>query len=208
MGAWTVPCALPHAENALMESINTPMTQAHTPTAFKAKLHRPVHSGGEQIWAFVVLPKNVSETLPRRGRCTVVGTLNGCPFQSLLEPDGQLSHWLKIDSLLLEASATDFGDTVSLTIAPAAEEPEPDIPSELQQALHDAPAAWQVWQSTSIIARLDWIHWIESAKQAKTRAKRIADACDMLAQGKRRVCCFDTSGYYSKALSAPKSIDE
>ncbi|MFZ1892191.1 MAG: DUF1905 domain-containing protein, partial [Formosimonas sp.] len=62
------------------------MKPAPTSTRFKAQLLRPVHSSGEQIWAFVVLPKNVSETLPRRGRCTVVGTLNGCPFQSLLEP--------------------------------------------------------------------------------------------------------------------------
>ena len=55
------------------------------------------------------------------------------------------------------------------------------------------------------IARLDWIHWITSAKQLKTRAKRIGDACDMLASGKKRVCCFDQSGYYSKVLQGARS---
>jgi hypothetical protein len=49
------------------------------------------------------------------------------------------------------------------------------------------------------------VHWIESAKQAKTRAKRVEGACDMLAKGKRRVCCFDPSGYYSKAFAAPQA---
>ncbi len=42
--------------------------------------------------------------------------------------------------------------------------------------------------------RIDWIHWIESARQARTLLKRMADAGDMLASGKKRVCCFDPSG--------------
>jgi hypothetical protein len=29
----------------------------------------------------------------------------------------------------------------------------------------------------------------------------------MLAAGKRRVCCFDPSGYYSKALAAPEAAE-
>ncbi|MGH7939374.1 MAG: YdeI/OmpD-associated family protein, partial [Bryobacteraceae bacterium] len=54
------------------------------------------------------------------------------------------------------------------------------------------------------IARRDWIHWIISAKQAETRTRRIKNACSMLAAGKRRPCCFDRSGFYSKSLNAPK----
>jgi len=57
-----------------------------------------------------------------------------------------------------------------------------------------SPPARATWEATTTIARIDWIHWIESAKQAKTRASRIADAADMLASGKKRVCCFDPSG--------------
>jgi hypothetical protein len=54
---------------------------------------------------------------------------------------------------------------------------------------------------------VDWIHWITSARQPATRSKRIADACDMLASGKRRVCCFDSSGHYSKTFAAPEAAD-
>jgi hypothetical protein len=32
-------------------------------------------------------------------------------------------------------------------------------------------------------------------------------ACAMLASGKKRVCCFDPSGYYSKSLNAPEAAD-
>src|SRR5690606_30861869 len=101
----------------------------------KAKLLRPVKSGKEDSWAFLVLPKSASEKLPRRGRTTVEGTINGHPFQATLEPDGKLSHWLKIGKALREASGAKVGDTVTLEIAPVAKEPEPKLPRDFQEAL-------------------------------------------------------------------------
>lgn len=130
--------------------------------------------------------------------------IGGINFQATLEPDGQLSHWLKIDENIYTAAGATIGDVISLKIAPVEQEPEPKAPSDLMNALVAAPAAFSTWQATTTLARLDWIHWITTAKQAKTRAQRISNACDMLASGKKRVCCFDPSGYYSKALSTPK----
>lgn len=100
-----------------------------------------------------------------------------------------------------------MGDIVTFEIRSVDQEPEPEVPSDLQEALAAAPEARAVWDDTTTVARLDWIHWITSAKQSTTRAKRIGDACAMLASGKRRVCCFDPSGYYSKAFSAPEAED-
>jgi hypothetical protein len=170
-------------------------------------LLRPAQSEGETPWAFVVLPKDASAKLPRRGRTTVKGTINGQGFQATLEPDGQLSHWLRIDKALLESAGLNMGDVASFEISSLEQEPDPEAPPDLVKALVAAPAARSVWRETTAIARLDWIHWITSAKQPKTRAKRVADACDMLASGKRRVCCFDPSGYYSKAFKAPEAAD-
>jgi hypothetical protein len=67
------------------------------------------------------------------------------------------------------------------------------------------PKARALWSDITPNARRDWIHWITSAKQAETRVRRIKNACSMLAAGKRRVCCFDRSGFYSKSMSAPKA---
>lgn len=171
---------------------------------FKTKLRRPATlSGSDSPWAFIVLPKSESDKLPRRGRTTIEGTINGCFFQVTLEPDGQLSHWLRVGKELLETTGASIGDNVTLEIMPVENEPEPDIPPDFEKALAAVPEARAAWEDTTTIARLDWIHWITTAKQAKTRAQRIDKACDMLASGKRRVCCFDPSGYYSKALSAP-----
>ncbi len=137
----------------------------------------------------------------------MAGTINGYAFQATLDPDGQLSHWLKISDKLIKASRVHIGDTAAFEIASVAEEPEPEVPSDLHEALSASPPARAVWNETTTIARLDWIHWITSAKQPKTRTKRVSDACEMLASGKQRVCCFDPSGFYSKALSAPKIAD-
>jgi hypothetical protein len=182
------------------------MAKTHTST-FKIKLLRTAESGKDDSLAFLVLPKTVSDKLPRRGRTSVEGTINGHPFQATLDPDGRLSHWLKVSKELREAASANVGDMVIVQISPTDQEPEPTLPDDLQEALAASAAAKAVWEDTTTIARLDWIHWIESAKQAKTRKSRVDNACDMLAAGKKRVCCFDQSGYYSKSLSAPKAAD-
>lgn len=82
-----------------------------TKSRFTTRVLRPKEFGEGTPWGFAILPKDASAKLPRRGRTTVDGTING----------------------------------------------------------------------------------------------RINDACDMLASGKKRVCCFDPSGYYSKAFMAPQA---
>lgn len=182
------------------------MTKTPSKIRFKAKLFRPAESEKAGSWTFLILPKNASAKLPSRGITTIQGTINGFPFQATLEPDGRKSHWLKVDRKLRETAGAEVGDVVTLKIAPAAEEPEPTVPADLRKALAAAaPKARALWSDITPNARRDWVHWITSAKQPETRSRRIKNACSMLAAGKRRVCCFDRSGFYSKSLSAPKA---
>ncbi len=182
------------------------MTKSDSST-FETRLLRPAKPGKDASWNFIVLPMAVSERLPRRGRSSVLGTINGYPFQATLDPDGQLGHWLKVGKELREAACVEVGAMVAVQISPASPEPEPEPPDDLQKALASAPAAKAVWDDTTTIARIDWIHWIDSAKHVKTRKRRVQSACDMLASGNKRVCCFDQSGFYSKSLSAPQAAE-
>jgi len=172
---------------------------------FKAKLFRRAESEKAGSWTFLVLPKAASAKLPSRGMTAIEGTINGFAFQAMLEPDGQNSHWLKLDRKLSEGARAEAGDIVTLEITPAGEELEPEVPADLRKALAATPKARALWSDITPIARRDWIHWIISAKQPETRARRIKNACSMLAAGKRRVCCFDRSGFYSKSMSAPEA---
>ena len=81
------------------------------------------------------------------------------------------------------------------------------LPTDLRKALAATPTAKAQWRDLTPIARRDFISWIDSAKQAKTRTRRIERACSMLAAGKRRPCCYTIVSFnLFKALAAtPKA---
>jgi Bacteriocin-protection, YdeI or OmpD-Associated/Domain of unknown function (DUF1905) len=173
---------------------------------FKAKLLRPATAKGAS-WTLLILPKNASAKLRTRSMTTVEGTINDYPFRATLAPDGQRSHWLKVNKKMREGAGADVGDVVTLEIRSAAKELELRVPADLRKALAAAPKARALWSNITPVARGDWVHWITSAKRSETRARRIHNACEMLATGKRRVCCFDRSGIYSKDFGAPEAAD-
>ena len=178
------------------------MTKTLSRIRFRARLFQPAAT--TRVGSLtLLLPKNASVKLPSRGMTMVEGTINGFPFQATLEPDGQRSHWLRVNRKMREALRVDAGDVVTLEITPAAEQMEPRVPADLREALAGAAKARAVWSDISAIARRDWIHWITSAKQPQTRARRVKNTCAMLTAGKRRVCCFDRSGFYSKSFRFP-----
>lgn len=183
------------------------MSRQETKSQVQARPLRPRESGDGNAWACVVLPQEASAKLPRRGRTTVAVAMNGHRFEVLLEPDGRKSHWLRIDERELKSAEAMIGREAQFEIAALEQEPEPDVRSKFATALEAAPESQATWDATTTIARIGWIHWITSGKQPKTRAKRINDACDMLASGKKRVCCFDPSGFYSKAFSSRQADD-
>jgi hypothetical protein len=182
------------------------MTKTTSNIRFKARLLRPAKQPNGS-WTFLILPRLASAKLPTRGMTTVAGIINGHPFRATLEPDGQKSHWLRVNTKLREAAGVAVGDVVPLEIRSVAMDREPRVPEDLRKALAAAPQVRAVWSDLTPTARRDWIHWITSAKLMETRVRRVKNACDMLAAGKRRVCCFDRSGFYSRSLGAPKAAD-
>ncbi len=172
----------------------------------KARLLRPAIPK-DATWSFLVLPKAASAKLPTRGMTSVEGSLCGHAFRATLAPDGRGSHWLKVSRALRDAARAAVGDDVLIEIAPVLVEPEPRVPADVRQALATNTAAKTTWDDLTPVARRDWIQWVTSGKKAETRVNRIAVACDQLASGKRRACCFDRSGIYSKGMSAPEAAE-
>ena len=158
---------------------------------FEAALFQPDPT--EEIGSAILLtlPKDVSANLPSRGMTLVKGTINGAPFQAVLEPDGQGSHWFKVSEALRAAANADVGDTVTLEIAPTKDWPEPTVPTDLAHALAAAPSAQALWREITPMARWDWIRWIGATRHPRTRQRRVDVAIDKLTSGKRRPCCFD-----------------
>ena len=156
---------------------------------FSAKLFRPKPNEKTGSWT-LTLPRNASAKLPSRGMTMVEGTINGFPFRAALEPNRKGSHWLRVNKTMRDAAGADAVDTVTVEVTRAGEEPEIRVPTDLRKALAAAPRAQAGWEDITPMARRDWIFSISSAKQPETRRRRIEKACDMLAHGKRRLCCF------------------
>ena len=191
-----IPCAAcrhrsPHTDLGVTECMKlAKLRETKSTICFSAKLFCPEADEKIGAWTPLTLPKNASAKLPSRGMTMVEGTINGFPFRAALEPNGKGSHWLKVSKALHDAAGADAGDTVTVEITRAGEEPETRVPVELRKALAAAPLAQALWADITPLARRDWILWISSAKQRETRRLRIEKACAMLASGKRRVCCF------------------
>ena len=176
----------------------TKLQETKSTIRFSAKLFRPEATEKIGSWTLLTLPKNASAKLPSRDMTMVEGTINGFPFRAALEPNGKGSHWLRVNKALQDAAGADVGDTVTVEITRVGEEPESRVPMDLRKALEAAPSAQALWAEITPMARRDWILWISSAKQEETRKRRIENACDMLASGKRRPCCFPGINWRTK----------
>jgi hypothetical protein len=64
--------------------------------------------------------------------------------------------------------------------------PEPETPDDLRAALAANPAAASVFEAFTPGARREYVEWVVSAKRPETRAQRIAQAAEWIAQGKKR----------------------
>ncbi len=144
-------------------------------------------------WIILQLPKHASGKLPSRGQVMVNGTINGSWFQTALEPDGNGSHWFKVDSSLQKSAKAAAGNTVTLEIESTKEWPEPQIPADLRAALDTSPRVQTLWTKITPMARWEWIRWIGSTSKSETRQRRIDTAFSKLMAGERRPCCFNRS---------------
>lgn len=70
--------------------------------------------------------------------------------------------------------------------AKAAPKPVPETPPELETALSANPAARATFDGFPPSCRREYVEWVTEAKRPETRDKRIAQAVEWMAEGKRR----------------------
>jgi len=60
------------------------------------------------------------------------------------------------------------------------------VPQDLRAAIDGTPAAAATWESFPPSCQREYVEWVTEAKRDETRAKRLAQTIEWLAQGKRR----------------------
>ena len=148
------------------------------------------------------LPEKASGKLPSRGQVAVRGTINGHGFQAVLEPDGYLGHWMRIDGKLQQTAALGAGVTATLEIEPLKAWPEPNVPQDLETALAAAPQKIQdLWKGITPMARWEWVRWVNATQNTDTRKRRVEVSVSKMKSGKRRPCCFNLAACTDPDLS-------
>ena len=140
----------------------------------------------------ICIPKQESAKLPSRGQVSVSGQINNHKYKTVLEPDGRLSHWLRVESSFGHAIGIRPSDLVNVELTTTAAWPEPVVPKDLAEALDTAPqSVKEKWQDITPMARWEWIRWINATSSRKTHDIRIEKTISKLAGTHRRPCCFN-----------------
>ena len=148
------------------------------------------------------LPPAASEQLSSRGQVAVTGTINTHTFQTVLEPDGDWGHWLRLDEGLLKKANIQVGEAALVAVTQTKDWPEPDVPADFMTAVADAPTVVRaLWKAITPMARWEWIRWVNATGVTETRQRRIVVSISKLNDGKRRPCCFNLAACTDPQLS-------
>ena len=148
------------------------------------------------------LPEKASRKLPSRGQVAVRGRINGHGFQTVLEPDGDSGHWMKVDDALQGRAGLRIGETARIELEPRKDWPEPIVPSDLSTALAAAPPKIQdLWNDITPMARWEWVRWVNATANPETRRRRVDVSISKMNSGKRRPCCFNLASCTDPNLS-------
>ena len=176
---------------------------ALAPIRFKARLSTIDDT------SLVRLPSSASEQLPSRGQVAVRATIDGHPFETVVEPDGRRGHWVRVDQPLQQAMGMDPGDTAELTLEVASDWPEPDVPPDLEAALAAAPTKVRnLWGELTPMARWEWVRWVQATRNPATRQRRVEVSLSKMDGGNRRPCCFDLSSCTDPDLARSGKLRE
>ncbi|MDQ6885488.1 MAG: YdeI/OmpD-associated family protein [Candidatus Dormibacteraeota bacterium] len=130
--------------------------------------------------AFVTVPFDVVEVFGTKGQLRVKGTIDGHPLQSSVAPMGGGRHVLGVHKATRAAIGKSIGDRVAIVIEPDLAERTVSVPDDLARAFAENRAARTAFEKLAYTQRKEYVEWIEQAKRAETRQRRIAQAIERL----------------------------
>lgn len=99
-----------------------------------------------------------------------------------LPPDGEMAAGLT----RAVARIDETGTALKPRSPPSKAKPEIPVPADFAAALEASPDASKTFDAFAPSHRREYVEWITDAKREETRARRIAQAIEWLAEGKRR----------------------
>jgi len=136
----------------------------------------------ERDRTYLALPTEAETIWGAQGHHYVAGTIQGRTFRGRTEIHGA-QHILPIGATWLR----DNGMAADMTVECCLHLESPvidDLPQDFASALRAEPRAAAFFEQIAPFYRKGYLRWIESAKRPETRAKRIIEAVQLLAEGR------------------------
>jgi hypothetical protein len=118
-------------------------------------------------------------------RFPVVATINGCTWRSsVVRMAGE--YMLGLSREIRDGARVEIGDVVEVLIALDTAPREVEVPPALAAALDGDPEAKAAYERMAYTHRKEYARWIAEAKREETRARRVAQALELLRAGRTR----------------------
>ena len=147
------------------------MSKKHTFTA----IIQNAGGGG----AFVEVPFDVEATFGSK-RPKVKALIEGVPYRGTLVRMGSENHILIILKSIREQVGKTFGDEIKVSVEADVEERVATVPAELKRVFKSDKEAKSAFEKLSYSHQKEYVKWIEEAKKAETRARRVEQAIQLL----------------------------
>jgi hypothetical protein len=149
---------------------------------FDAVLELDSENGG----VYFLTPFAVEETYGTRAQVKVRVTIDGFPYQSSLFPLGDGTHGLVVPRAIRNAIDKTWGHVVHVQLARDTAPRVVEVPADLADALLLTPGAREKFTNLSYSHQREYVRWVEGAKKDDTRRKRVVEAAEMVAAGRKR----------------------
>jgi hypothetical protein len=140
----------------------------------------PGRGGG----AYAEVPFDVEQAFGEK-QPQVRASIEGASFITRLVRMGTPCHIVGVPKDIRAKTGKDYGDRVTITVAPDNTPRVVTVPPDLKRAFRTEKAAQAFFDQLSFTHRKEYVRWIEEAKKENTRAARVARAIVMLKAGRR-----------------------
>jgi bifunctional DNA-binding transcriptional regulator/antitoxin component of YhaV-PrlF toxin-antitoxin module len=133
---------------------------------------------------FVRFPFDVEELYGVKGRVPAKVTFDGIPYQGSMVKMGSPDHLLLILKEIRERLGKSAGDKIKVTVD-LDDKPRVVVLTRDIEAAYKKAGVLAAYRAQSYSHQREYVLWIEDAKQAETRKRRIAKSVEAMRAAKR-----------------------
>jgi len=135
--------------------------------------------------AFIKIPFDV-KTAFGKTRLKIKAAFDGIEYRgSIAIMDKNIGPVIGLKKDIRQQINKSFGDSIQVTMQEDIEPRIVEVPDDLRKVLSTNHAAKEIFENFAYTHRKEYVNWINEAKKAETRDRRILKAIAMISSGKK-----------------------